>query len=100
MTDCEDLVLNSWNPSAKKLLAGSWFTAKLTEVSKQSPVNSLKACLSSLFLVTKTIDSAVRTEKDDKNSKPKNGRKNRQKKNQQRKPKAGMEKYHDQVVPL
>jgi hypothetical protein len=34
-TDCEDLVLDSWNSSAKKLLAGSWFTAKLTEVNKQ-----------------------------------------------------------------
>jgi ribonuclease HII len=45
-TDCEDLVLDSWNSSAKKLLAGSWFTAKLTEVNKQSPVNSLKSCSS------------------------------------------------------
>jgi hypothetical protein len=36
MTDCEDLVLSSWNSSAKKLLAGSWFTVKLTEVNKQS----------------------------------------------------------------
>jgi hypothetical protein len=44
MTDCEDLVLNSWNSSAKRLLAGSWFTVKLTEVNKQSPVNSLKPC--------------------------------------------------------
>jgi hypothetical protein len=83
MTDCEDLVLNSWNSSAKKLLAGSWFTVKLTEVNKQSPVNSLKSCLSSLFSLPKTIDSVVGTEKDDKNSKKakkKNGRKNRQKK--------------------
>jgi hypothetical protein len=69
MTDCEDLVLNSWNSSAKRLLAESWFTAKLTEVNKQSSVNSLKSCLSSLFLLPKTIDSAVGTKKDDRNSK-------------------------------
>jgi hypothetical protein len=67
--DCEDLVLNSWNSSAKRLLAGSWFTAKLIEVNKQSPVNSLKFCPSSLFLLPKTIDSAVGTEKEDKKSK-------------------------------
>jgi hypothetical protein len=69
MTDCEDLVLNSWNSSAKRLLAGSWFTVKLTEVNKQSPVNSLKSCPSSLFSLPKTIDSAVGTEKEDKKSK-------------------------------
>jgi hypothetical protein len=69
MTDCEDLVLDSWNSSAKKLLAGSWFTVKLTEVNKQSPANSLKSCLSSLFLLPKTIDSAVGAEKEDKKSK-------------------------------
>jgi hypothetical protein len=68
-TDCEDLVLNSWNSSAKRLLAGSWFTVKLTEVNKQSPVNSLKSCPSSLFLLPKIIDSTVGTEKEDKNSK-------------------------------
>jgi hypothetical protein len=34
MTDCEGLVLNSWNPSAKSLLAGPWFTIKLTEANK------------------------------------------------------------------
>jgi hypothetical protein len=68
-TDCEDLVLNSWNSSAKRLLAGSWFTAKLTEVNKQSPMNSLKSCPSSLFSVPKTIDSAVGTEKEGKKSK-------------------------------
>jgi hypothetical protein len=68
-TDCEDLVLNSWNSSAKMLLAGSWFTINLTEVNKQSPVNSLKSCPSSLFLLPKTIDSAVGTEKDNRNSK-------------------------------
>jgi hypothetical protein len=69
MTDCEDLVLDSWNSSAKKLLAGSRFTAKLTEVNKQSPANSLKSCPSSLFSLPKTIDSTVGTEKDDKNLK-------------------------------
>jgi hypothetical protein len=68
-TDCEDLVLNSWNSSAKRLLAGSWFTAKLTEVNKQSPVNSLKSCPSLLFSLPKTIDSAVGTEKEGKKSK-------------------------------
>jgi hypothetical protein len=84
MTDCEDLVLNSWNSSAKRLLAGLWFTVKLTEVNKQSPVNSLKSCPSSLFLLPKTIDSAVGTEKEGKSRrKPKTGRKNRQKKNRQ-----------------
>jgi hypothetical protein len=82
-TDCEDLVLDSWNSSAKKLLAGSWFTVKLTEVNKQSPVNSLKPCPSSLFSLPKTIDSAVGTEKEGKKSKPKTGRKIRQKKNLQ-----------------
>jgi hypothetical protein len=45
-TDCEDLVLSSWSSSAKKLLAGSWFTAKLIKVNKQSSVNSLKSCSS------------------------------------------------------
>jgi hypothetical protein len=76
-TDCKDLVLGAWSLSAKKLLAGSWFTAKLTEVNKQSPVNALKSCPSSLFLATKTIDSAVRAEKEDKSRrKPKNGRRN------------------------
>jgi hypothetical protein len=51
-------------------------------------VNSLKSCPSSLFSLSKTIDSAVGTEKDDKiSNKAKNGRKNRRKKNQQRKPK-------------
>jgi hypothetical protein len=68
-TDCEDLVLNFWNSSAKRLLAGSWFTVKLTEVNKQSPVNSLKSCPSSLFSLPKTIDSAVGTEKEGKKSK-------------------------------
>jgi hypothetical protein len=68
-TDYEDLVLDSWNSSAKRLLAGSWFTAKLTEVNKQSPVNSLKSCPSSLFSLPKTIDSAVGTEKEGKKSK-------------------------------
>jgi hypothetical protein len=68
-TDCEDLVLNSWNSSAKRLLAGSWFTVKLTEMNKQSPVNSLKSCPSSLFLLPRTIDSAVGAEKEDKKSK-------------------------------
>jgi hypothetical protein len=42
-TYCEDLVLNSWNSSAQRLLAGSWFPVKLTEVNKQSTVNSLKS---------------------------------------------------------
>jgi hypothetical protein len=69
MTDCEDLVLNSWNSSAKRLLVGSCFAVKLTKVNKQSPVNSLKSCPSSLFSLSKTKDSAVGTEKDDKNSK-------------------------------
>jgi hypothetical protein len=41
MIDYEDLVLNSWNSSAKRLLAGLWFTVKLTEMNKHSPVNSL-----------------------------------------------------------
>jgi hypothetical protein len=89
MTDCEDLVLNSWNSSAKRLLAGSWFTAKLTDVNKQSPVNSLKSCPSSLFSLQKTIDSAVGTEKDDKNSKrakKKWKKKLTKKKNQLKKP--------------
>jgi hypothetical protein len=63
MTDCKDLGLDFWNSSAKKLLAGSWFTAKLTEVNKQSPVKSVKSCPSSLFSLPKTIDSAVGTEK-------------------------------------
>jgi hypothetical protein len=63
------LVLDSWNSSAKKLLAGSWFTAKLTELNKQSPMDSLKSCPSSLFLLPKTIDSAVGTEKEGKKSK-------------------------------
>jgi hypothetical protein len=69
MTDCEDLVLDFWDSSAKKLLAGSWFTVKLTEVNNQSSANSLRSCPSSLFSFPKTIDSAVGTEKDDKNSK-------------------------------
>jgi hypothetical protein len=68
-TDCEDLVLSFWNLPAKRLLAGSWFTIKLTEANKQSPVNSLKSCPLSLFSLPKTIDSAVGTEKDHKNSK-------------------------------
>jgi hypothetical protein len=80
---------------AKRLLEGLWFTVKLTEVNKQSPVNSLKSCSLPLILLSKTIDSAVGTEKDDRNLKnAKTGRKNRQKKNhkgksknQQRKPK-------------
>jgi hypothetical protein len=85
-TDCEDLVLNSWNSSAKRLLAGSWFIVKLTEVNKQSPVNSLKSCPSSLFSLPKTIDSAVGTEKEGKKSKKaKNWKKKSTKKNQQRK---------------
>jgi hypothetical protein len=76
------LVLNFWNSSAKRLLAGLWITVKLTEVNKQSLVNSLKSCPLSLFLATKTIDSAVGTEKDKKKLEEshKNGRKNRQKK--------------------
>jgi hypothetical protein len=83
-TDCEYLVLDSWSSSAKKLLARSWFTAKLTEVNKQSPANSLKPCPSSLFLLPKIIDSAAGTEKDGKKSnKSKKWKKNRQKKNQQ-----------------
>jgi hypothetical protein len=71
MTDCEDLVLNSWNLSAKRLLAESWFTAKLTEVNKQAPVKSLKSCPSSLFSLPKTIDFVVvvGTEKDDRSLK-------------------------------
>jgi hypothetical protein len=68
-TDCEDLVLDFWNSSAKRLLAGLWFTVKLTEVNKQSLVNSLKSCPSSLFSLPKTIDSAVGKEKEDKKSK-------------------------------
>jgi hypothetical protein len=85
-TDCEDLALGSWNSSAKKLLAGSWFTAKLTEVNKQSPVNSLKFCPSSLFSLPKTIDSAVGTEKEGKKSKKaKNWKKKSTKKNHQEK---------------
>jgi hypothetical protein len=83
-TDCEDLVLDSWSSSAKKLLAGSWFTAKLTEVNKQSSVNSLKSCPSSLFSLPKTIDSAVGTEKEGKKSKKaKKWKKKSTKKNQQ-----------------
>jgi hypothetical protein len=69
MTDCEDLVLECWNSSAKKLFAGSWFTAKLTEVNKQSPVNSLKSCPLSLFSLPKTIDSAAEAKKEDNKSK-------------------------------
>jgi hypothetical protein len=85
--------LDSWNSSAKKLVAGSWFTAKLTEVNKQSPVNSLKSCPSSLFLLPKTIDSAVGTKKDYKKSKKaKKWKKKSTKKNQQRKPKSLQEK--------
>jgi hypothetical protein len=84
MTDCEGLILNSWNSFAKKLLAGSWFTAKLTEVNKQSSVNSLKSCPSSLFSLPKTIDSAVGTEKEGKKSKKaKKWKKKSTKKNQQ-----------------
>jgi hypothetical protein len=100
-TDCEDLVLDSWNSSAKRLLAGSWFTVKLTEVNKQPLMNSLKPCPSSLFLLPKTIDSAVETEKDDKKlKKAKNWKKKSTKKiitkeNQR----TGREKHHDQVVP-
>jgi hypothetical protein len=102
MTDCEDLVLNSWNPSAKSLLAGPWFTVKLTEVNKQSPVNSLKSCPSSLFSLPKTIDSAVGTEKEDKNSKK--AKKWKEKKIDKKtisrgKQRTGREKYHDQIVP-
>jgi hypothetical protein len=93
-TDCEDLVLDSWNSSAKKLLAGSWFTEKLTEVNKQSPVNSLKPCPSSLFLLPKTIDSAVGVEKEDKKSKK--AKKMEEKIDKKR---IGREKHHDQVVP-
>jgi hypothetical protein len=94
MTDCEDLVLNSSNSSAKRLLAGSWFTVQVTEVNKQSPVNSLKSCPSSLFSLPKTIDSAVGTEKkiDKKRISRENQRISRE--NQ----KAGREKHHDQVV--
>jgi hypothetical protein len=100
-TDCEDLVLDSWNSSAKKLLAGSWFTAKLTEVNKQSPVNSLKSCPSSLFSLPKTIDPAVGTEKDDKKSKKakkwkKKSTKKRINRGNQR---TSRKKHHDQVVP-
>jgi hypothetical protein len=100
-TDCEDLVLNSWSSSAKKLLAGSWFTAKLTEVNKQSPVNSLKSCPSSLFLLPKTIDSVVGTEKEGKKSKKaKNWKKKSTKKRISRgNQRTGREKHHDQVVP-
>jgi hypothetical protein len=75
MTDCEDLVLNSWNSSPKRLLAGSWFTVKLTEVNKQSPVSSLKSCPLSLFLLPKTIDAAVGTEKEAKKWKKKSTKK-------------------------
>jgi hypothetical protein len=42
---------------------------KLTKMNKQSPVNSLKPCPSSLFLLPKTIDFAVEAEKEDKKSK-------------------------------
>jgi hypothetical protein len=94
MTDCEDLVLNSWDSSAKKLLAGSWFSAKLTEVNKQSPVNSLKSCPLSLFSLPKTIDSAVGTEKDHKKSKK--AKKMEEKIDKKR---ISREKHHDQVVP-
>jgi hypothetical protein len=81
MTDCEDLVLDSWNSSANKLLAGSWFTVKLTKMNKQLPVNSLKSFSLSLFSLPKTIDSAVRTEKEDKKSrKAKNWKKKSTKK--------------------
>jgi hypothetical protein len=100
-TNCEDLVLNSWNSSAKRLLSGSWFTAKLTELNKQSPVNSLKSCPSSLFLLPKTIDSAVGAEKDDKNSKK--AKKMEEKIDKKRfsrgNQRTGREKHHDQIVP-
>jgi hypothetical protein len=99
MTDCKDLVLNSWNSSEKRLLAGSWFTAKLTKVNKQLPVNSLKSCPSSLFLLPKTIDSAVRTEKDDKNSKKAKNWKKKLTKVSRENQRIGREKHHDQVVP-
>jgi hypothetical protein len=101
MTDCEDLVLNSWNSSAKGLLAESWFTVKLTKVNKQSPANSLKSCPSSLFLATKTIDSAVGAEKDDKNSKKtkKMEEKMDKKRISRGNQRTGRKKHHDQVVP-
>jgi hypothetical protein len=70
-TDCVDLVLNSLSLSAKKLLAGLWFTAKPTLINKMSPKSSLKtSCLSSLFLLPETMDSElVGTGKDDENLK-------------------------------
>jgi hypothetical protein len=100
-TDCEDLVLNSWNSSAKRLLAGSWFTVKLTEVNNQLPVNSLKSCLSSLFSLPKTIDSTVGTEKEDKNlKKAKKWKKKSTKKRISRgNQRTGREKHHYQAVP-
>jgi hypothetical protein len=100
MTDCEDLVLNSWNSFAKRLLAGSWFTVKLTEMNKQSSVNSLKSCSSSLFLLPKTIDSAVGTEKDGDNSKKvkKMEEKIDKKRISRGNQRTGREKHHDQVV--
>jgi hypothetical protein len=99
-TDCEDLVLDSWNSSAKKLLAGSWFTIKLAEVNEQSPVNILKFCPLSLFLLPKTIDSAVGRENDDDNSKKaKNWKKKSTKKISKRNQRTSRKKHHDQVVP-
>jgi hypothetical protein len=92
MTECEDLVSDLSNlgldslKCVKTLHEGTWFTIKLTEVNKQSPVNSLKSCLSSFFLLSKTIDSAVGTEKEYKK------RTNRE--NQR----TGREKHHHQVV--
>jgi hypothetical protein len=45
---------------AKRLLEGLWFTAKLTEVNMQSPVNSLKSCPSSLFSLQKKKKNRLR----------------------------------------
>jgi hypothetical protein len=70
MTDCEDLVLNSWNSFAKRLLARSWFTVKLTEMNKQSPVNCLESFPSSLFFFfAKNNRLPGRNKKNDKDSK-------------------------------
>jgi hypothetical protein len=69
--DCENLVLNSWNSSAKRLLAGSWFTEQTVTSELSSLVHR------HFFCCKKTIDSAVGTEKaTETRRKPKNERKN------------------------
>ena len=54
-TDCVDLGTSSWNLSAQKLLAGSWFTTKVTSLNGTTLRNSQKTCSpSSMFSLPET----------------------------------------------